>query len=563
MLRIVNDISIRIKIIFAFASAIIAISALGLFAVERLSTVNDAAAEIRENWLPSTAYVGNFAVTTEGYRTAQANILMAVAEASKKESREVFDRISKRRDEAWRTYETVITPGAERELADEFLKEWKLYEEASQKMQDLLKEGMEFEATHLFMTDMRDIFLRVEDLQAQAIKLNAEMGRQAAERGAQIYETTRIVVIAGVLLASLSAIAMATLIVFGVTRPLAAMTDAMKRLAAKDMSADIIGIGRKDEIGDMAEAVQVFKHGMIEAARLAAEQEAENIAKEQRTAAIEQLIQNFDSAVGSVLGGVASASTELSQTAESMAQLADQTRHQATATAVAAEQTSSNVQTVASATEEMAASIQEISRQVVRSNEIASQAVREAETTTQSVRSLADEAGRIGEVVKLIQDIASQTNLLALNATIEAARAGEAGKGFAVVASEVKALANQTAKATEEIAAQITNVQDATRGTVSAIESIGGTITTINEIASTIAAAIEEQNATTGEITRNVQQAAQGTGEVSGNIDQVNQAATQTGAAANQVLSASSELSQQAEALRREVESFLAGIRAA
>ncbi|WP_109110218.1 HAMP domain-containing methyl-accepting chemotaxis protein [Azospirillum sp. TSO35-2] len=348
-----------------------------------------------------------------------------------------------------------------------------------------------------------------------------------------------------------------------ITGPIERLTETMRTLAGGALDISVDGQSRGDEIGGMARALQVFKDNAVERVRLEAEQVAERAAKERRTAEVERLLQGFDRAVSSTLNGVASASTELSRTAEGMATLAEQTNRQAGATAAAAEQTSANVQTVAAATEEMAASIQEISRQVTRSSEIASKAVGQAHETTGSVRSLAEAAGRISDVVKLIQDIASQTNLLALNATIEAARAGEAGKGFAVVASEVKALANQTGKATEEIASQIAAVQAATQGTVTAIEGIGGTINTINEIASTIAAAIEEQNATTGEITRNVQQAAQGTGEVSGNIVQVNQAATQTGSAASQVLGASNDLSRQAEGLRREVESFLASIRAA
>ncbi len=383
-----------------------------------------------------------------------------------------------------------------------------------------------------------------------------------AESEATQAALSRMMLIGMIVIATVSVL-LAALIGRGISRPIADMTAAMKALAGGDRTIAVPGRGRADEVGAMAEAVQVFKTSMIEADRLAAEQAAEQAAKERRAAAVEHLIQGFDRTMSSVLGGVASASTELSQTAESMAALADQTNRQATASAAAAEQTSANGQTVASAAEEMGASIQEISRQVSRSNDIAARAVREAQETTGSVRSLAEEAGRIGEVVKLIQDIASQTNLLALNATIEAARAGEAGKGFAVVASEVKALANQTAKATEDISAQIANVQTATQGTVAAIEGIGATIASINEIASTIAAAIEEQNATTGEITRNVQQAAQGTEEVSSNVSQVNQAANQTGTAASQVLGASNELSQQAEALRREVETFLTGIRAA
>ncbi|RUQ76155.1 methyl-accepting chemotaxis protein [Azospirillum doebereinerae] len=349
----------------------------------------------------------------------------------------------------------------------------------------------------------------------------------------------------------------------GITRPVNAMTDAMGRLAGGDTTVEVPAHGRRDEIGAMAAAVVVFKANAIERLRIEAEQDAERTVKERRTAEMDRLVKGFDATVSRVLGNVASSATELSHTAGSMATLAERTNLQSTASAAAAEQTTANVQTVAAATEEMAASIQEIGRQISQSTAITTQATRQAQETTEQVRGLALATDRIGEVVKLIQDIASQTNLLALNATIEAARAGEAGKGFAVVASEVKQLANQTAKATEEIAQHIAGVQGATQATVSAIDGIGQTITTINQITSTIAAAVEEQNATTGEIARNVQQAAQGTQDVSTNVAQVNQAATQTGTAAAQVLDASNALSRQAETLRHEVETFLADVRAA
>ena len=275
-----------------------------------------------------------------------------------------------------------------------------------------------------------------------------------------------------------------------------------------------------------------------------------------------RLADNFETSVKAVVETVSSGATEMQGSAQTMASTAEETSRQATAVAAAAEQASANVQTVASAAEELSNSIQEISRQVAQSNAIARNAVDEAKKTNDKVRGLAEAANKIGEVVKLITDIASQTNLLALNATIEAARAGEAGKGFAVVASEVKSLANQTAKATEEIAGQIGAIQSATGEAVEAIQGIGSTIGQISEIATAIASAVEEQGAATREIAGNVQQAASGTREVTHNIGGVTQAAGETGESATQVLNAAGELSRQAETLRGQVEEFLREVRA-
>ncbi|TWA74683.1 methyl-accepting chemotaxis protein [Azospirillum brasilense] len=367
-----------------------------------------------------------------------------------------------------------------------------------------------------------------------------------------------------VIAAILAAFGMALLLMFRqVIRRLHRLTAAILRLAQNDLSVEIPQPTATDEIGDMARALQVLKDGAEERVRLTAAGEAEAIAKERRTRALEELIRGFDRKSADILSKLGASAAGMSRSAGLMASLADQTHRRSTATAAAAEQTATNVQTVAAASEEMTAAIQEIGRQVTRSNEIAGKAVAEAGQTGESVRSLATAAGRIDDVVKLIQGIAAQTNLLALNATIEAARAGEAGKGFAVVAGEVKSLANQTAKATEEISAQIASVQSATQGTVAAIEGIGTTIASINEISATIAAATEEQNATAGEISRSIVEAARGTQEVSGNIADVNGAATQAGTAAAEVLDSAKTLSQWADALHQEVSAFLSDIRAA
>ncbi len=349
----------------------------------------------------------------------------------------------------------------------------------------------------------------------------------------------------------------------GIAGPVVSMTEAMKKLAGGDKTVEIPAQGRTDEIGQMAGTVQVFKDNMIEAERLRNEQEeAKRRAEVEKKAAMNGMADDFESSVKGIVQMVSSASTELQSTAQSMSATAEETSRQAGAVAAASEQASTNVQTVASAAEELSSSIAEISRQVAESAKISGQAVSDAERTNQQVNALAEAAQRIGDVVKLINGIAGQTNLLALNATIEAARAGEAGKGFAVVASEVKSLANQTAKATDEISAQVTSIQGATADSVEAIKSITGTIGRINEIAAAIASAVEEQGAATQEIARNVQQAAAGTNEVSSNITGVTKAATDTGAAAGQVLSASGELSRQSEALGEKVDAFISRIRA-
>jgi len=349
-----------------------------------------------------------------------------------------------------------------------------------------------------------------------------------------------------------------------VTGPLKRMVSVMDVLANGDFSIQVEGSTRADEIGLMARTVQVFKDNGLEMRRMEAEVADQKArAEQERKAAMLALADQFEANVLNVIQGVSSAAIQLQSNAQSMSAIAEETARQSTAVAVATEQASANVQTVASASEELGSSISEISRQVTDSSRMSQFAVTEAEQTNAIVVGLASAAQRIGDVVSLIQHIASQTNLLALNATIEAARAGEAGKGFAVVASEVKQLANQTAKATEEISTQISEIQSQTSGAVEAIHSIGRTITQVNEISSTIAAAVEEQSAATREIGRNVQQAAQGTQEVSTNIVGVSSAAEEAGTASSHVLSAANQLSREADHLRSEVNSFINRIRAA
>jgi methyl-accepting chemotaxis protein len=337
----------------------------------------------------------------------------------------------------------------------------------------------------------------------------------------------------------------------------------MQLLSDGDLETEIHRSSQRDEIATMANSLQIFRESMIEARALSADQDKDRIAKAERASRMEARIIEFEATVRTALDSLQKSANSMQDTAQSMSATADQSSALVTAVASAAEETSVNVQTVSSGTEELSSSIAEIGRQVITSAEIARKAVEEAGVTDATMQGLAENASRISVVVDLIQVIASQTNLLALNATIEAARAGEAGRGFAVVASEVKSLANQTAKATDEIRSQIASMQQVTTSAVGAIRNIGETISEINEVTAAIAAAVEEQGAATREIARNIQHAAGGTSQVSSNIVGVSTASAEAGSAAGEVLSASGALRHEADVLRSEIDAFLTNIRAA
>jgi methyl-accepting chemotaxis protein len=349
-----------------------------------------------------------------------------------------------------------------------------------------------------------------------------------------------------------------------IARPVRAITTAMARLADGDTATVVPGVDRRDEVGAMARAVGVFKTNMLEADRLRLEREQQKAAAaSSQKAALHRIADEFKRSVGGIVAMVASAATQMQQTAQSMSATAEEASRQTVAVAAAARQATGNVETVAMAAQELAVSVSDIGRQVAQSAAIGREAVAQAGRTNETVEGLATAARKIGEVVGLIQSIARQTNLLALNATIEAARAGEHGKGFAVVASEVKGLASQTARATEDIAGQVLAIQQATGEAVSAIHGIRSTIGRISEIASAVAAAVDEQGAATQGIASNVNQAAGGTNEIAANISGVTRASGEVGSAAAQVLSSASDLSMQSERLRREVDAFLATVLAA
>ena len=421
-----------------------------------------------------------------------------------------------------------------------------------------IKEALLRDRTLVYLGEASELMTAsIQDARAR----NASARYDADEVAAQASRITQIVGLA-VLLSVISSVVFSFL---GIARPLTRLNAALGEMARGRLDIVIPGASRGDEIGDLAKTVTVIRGNAEEQAR--AEAEAKNaqdaMAERQRKADMQRLAQQFEAAVGEIVNTVSAASGQLEQSATTLTQAATRSQGLTTAVATASEEATTNVQSVASATEQMASSVTEISRQVQESARIANEAVGQARTTTGRVSELSKAATRIGDVVELINTIAGQTNLLALNATIEAARAGEAGRGFAVVASEVKALAEQTAKATGEIGQQIAGIQTATQESVGAIKEISSTIERLSEISSTIAAAVEEQGAATQEISRNVQQAAQGTQQVSANITDVQHGANETGSASSQVLSAAQSLSGDSNRLKLEVGKFLDAVRAA
>jgi methyl-accepting chemotaxis protein len=561
--RAFHNLSVKAKVSIAFAAVLLLTMALGLFAVQRLSIVNAAAVDIRANLLPGSRALGDYSFHTMRFRQIEAAALLASTPEQAAKEASTLTQVAADAQKAWDSYVSKLASGSDRQLTNEIKAGWDNYLELDRKMIELAKAGDQKAAYASYVGNMRGAYNDWRGIVVTRIDEQLRAANVASQYGEQSYESARFWIYGAVALAAALCLIAGGLIVAGVSRPVMRMTEIMKRLAGHDLSVEIDGTGRKDEIGAMANAVQVFKDSMIKADALADEQRSEQQRREKRQQAIELYIQGFDRSVSASINMLATASTELQNTAQSLSATAEETSRQSSVVASASEEASTNVQTVASAAEELSSSIAEISRQVSESTRIAGQAVEDAGRTNTKVQTLAEAAQKIGDVVKLINDIAGQTNLLALNATIEAARAGEAGKGFAVVASEVKSLATQTARATEEISAQIKSIQGATTESVDAIQGITGTISRINEIAVTIASAVEEQGAATKEIARNVQQAAAGTSEVSANIGGLTKAAGETGAASTQALGAATELAKQGETLRADVNRFLADIRAA
>ncbi|HYE50413.1 MAG TPA: methyl-accepting chemotaxis protein [Azospirillaceae bacterium] len=558
-----KKLTLKLKFRAVFVLFVLLFAGFGWFATNRLALVNDRSVEMNGVWLPRARLLADVQYTAARYRIVEARHILSTTEALIAEADKDVEAYRSAIGRQLGDYGAYSLVDETRRRLDAFQAQWKSYLKTSDELLALSRSNRNEEALALFRRSLKDFNELMTALTA-LVEQDASRANEASAEGAAVYAAASTTALAAVVVLVMLAVALALYFETSVSKVLVRLSGLMSRLAGGDLAVEVEGRERGDEVGEMARAVQVFKENGLEMRRLEAESARQKEAAEaERKRALRELADRFEASVKGVVDAVATAATEMESAAQAMGATAEEATRQSTTVAAAAEQASANVNTVAGATEELSASIQEIARQVAASAGISSQAVGEARQTGGIMGDLSTSAQKIGEVVGLISSIASQTNLLALNATIEAARAGEAGKGFAVVASEVKALAQQTAKATEEIGMKAQEIAQATGMAVRSIEGISNTITRMNEIAATIAAAVEQQQAATRDIAGNVAQAAQGTAEVTGNIVGVTQAAGETGAAATQVMGAAGTLSREAETLRGEVGRFLHTVRAA